>query len=162
MLKSIISLFVLVVAVSGRVSASAAVIGMEGSLINQGEVARSVLKEKSGLELWEVELLAAAMELENGCNSDLCLLYTGSVILNRVKASWYADTIEGVLLQEGQYAERTVSRMYTTKASDRVFSLAVQLAIHGSLDEELIFQSQYPHLGKVKYIIDGEYFATGR
>ena len=162
MRKLTILLVVVAMTVCGRVRASAAVIGVDEPLINPGAVARHVLEEKSELELWEIELMATAMELENGMNSDLCLLYTGSVILNRTKASWCPDTVEGVLLQPGQYAEYTLKRLYTTKASDRVFALAVQLAIHGSLDEELIFQSMQPHLGKVKYVIDGEYFATAR
>ena len=163
MRKIVLFLFVVVAMIAGgRVKASAAVIGIDDSLIDPGEVARHVLAEKSDLELWEIELMVTAMELENGMNSDLCLLYTGSVILNRTKAGWCPDTIEGVLLQAGQYADATVKRLYTKRASDRVFALAVRLAIYGSLDEELIFQSMQPHLGKVKYVIDGEYFATAK
>lgn len=110
----------------------------------------------------DLNLLSAAMELENGCNSDLCLLYTGSVILNRTKLDWCPNTIEGVLLQKGQYAEHTVNNLYTVKVSERTRRLAMQLLMFGSLDETLVFQSMQPHLGKVKYIVDGEYFATAR
>lgn len=108
----------------------------------------------------EIMLLAAAMELENGMNSDLCVLYTGTVILNRVAHPRYPNTIKGVLFQKGQYAKHTVDNLYTVKVSDRVLSLALRLISHRPMDTEIVFQSMYPHLGKVKYVIDGEYFAT--
>lgn len=107
----------------------------------------------------DIKLLAAAMQLENGDNSNLCLLYTGSVILNRVKASYYPDTIEGVLLQKGQYAKHTVNNLYTVEISKRVYKLAQELLLRGSIDNEIIFQSQFNTLGTIKYIVDGEYFA---
>lgn len=135
-------------------------IGGDEQLINPSEVALKVARDKGlKISLREIEIMATAMELENGCNSDLCLLYTGSVILNRVDASWYPDTIEGVLLQKGQYASRTVDNLYKLRASDRIYTLALRLAIEGSLDTQIIFQSMQPKLGTVKYIVDGEYFA---
>ena len=114
-------------------------------------------------ELFSVDdilLLAAAMELENGCNSDLCLLYTGSVIINRVNSPRFPYTIYGVLHQKGQYAARTLRHLDTVKISERTLSLALKLAMCGSLDTEIIFQSMHPELGRVKYHIDTEYFAT--
>lgn len=107
----------------------------------------------------DLDLLSAAMELENGMNSDECLLLTGSVILNRVDCDWYPDTIREVLLQEGQYASHTVKNLYTVEVSDRVRNLALHLLLCGSKDNSLLFQSQYASLGKVVYIVDGEYFA---
>lgn len=108
----------------------------------------------------DILLLAAAMELENGCNSDLCLLYTGSVIINRVNSPRFPDTIYGVLHQKGQYAAWTLRHLDTVKISERTLSLALKLAMCGSLDTEIIFQSMHPELGRVKYHIDTEYFAT--
>jgi len=108
----------------------------------------------------DILLLAAAMELENGCNSDLCLLYTGSVIINRVNSPRFPDTIYGVLHQKGQYAAWTLRHLDTVKISERTLSLALKLAMCGSLDTEIIFQSMHPELGHVKYHIDTEYFAT--
>lgn len=108
----------------------------------------------------DVLLLAAAMELENGCNSDLCLLYTGSVIINRVNSPRFPDTIYGVIHQKGQYAAWTLRHLDTVKISERTLSLALKLAMCGSLDTEIIFQSMHPELGRVKYHIDTEYFAT--
>lgn len=117
---------------------------------------------KTRADIWDPEdifLLAAAMELENGCNSDRCLMLTGSVILNRMACEWYPDTIEGVLFQKGQYASRTVNNLYKVKVSERVLCLALKLAVCGPVDSDILFQSQYKNLGKVKYIVDGEYFA---
>lgn len=117
-------------------------------------------EEEKLFSVEEIMLLAAAMQLENGMNSDLCVLLTGTVILNRVRSKNFPSTIKGVLFQKGQYAKHTVNNLYTVKVTDRVLSLALRLISHRSMDDELIFQSQYPHLGKVKYIVDGEYFAT--
>ena len=107
----------------------------------------------------EITLMAAAMELENGCNSDLCLLYTGTVIMNRRNSPEWPDTVQGVLFQKGQYASHTINNLYTINITDRVMRLALRVATHRSLDDEIIFQSMQPKLGKVKYVIDGEYFA---
>ena len=104
----------------------------------------------------DILLLAAAMELENGCNSDLCLLYTGSVIINRVNSPRFPDTIYGVLHQKGQYAAWTLRHLDTVKISERTLSLALKLAMCGSLDTEIM----HPELGRVQYHIDTEYFAT--
>ena len=162
MKKLITALLFLVLLAMPVTPAKAGVIGIEDEmLINPMDVVKSVLAKK-GYTMRDWYLLASAMQLENGCNSDLCLQYTGSVILNRTKASWCPDTIEGVLLQKGQYAEHTVKNLYTTKVTERIQVLALGLLLHGSLDEELIFQSMHPYLGKVKYVIDGEYFATAK
>ena len=110
----------------------------------------------------EILLMAKVMELENGCNSDLCLLYTGSVILNRRNSAEWPDTVQGVIYQKGQYAAWTLRHIDTVKISPRVMSLALKLATCGPLDEEIIFQSMHPELGKVKYHIDTEYFATAK
>ena len=110
----------------------------------------------------EILLMAKVMELENGCNSDLCLLYTGSVILNRRNSAEWPDTVQGVIYQKGQYAAWTLRHIDTVKVSPRVMSLALKLATCGPLDEEIIFQSMHPELGRVKYHIDTEYFATAK
>ena len=108
----------------------------------------------------EIFLLAAAMELENGMNSDLCLMLTGSVILNRRNSPDWPDTVAGVLYQKGQYAEHTLKHLRTVKVSERVMCLALKVATHGPCDTEIVFQSMYPELGKVKYKVDTDYFAT--
>lgn len=116
-------------------------------------------------DLHDLEVLSAAMELENGCNSDKCLLYTGSVILNRLNKHW-ADSIEGVIFQgygdrpgHQQYASRTVENLYTVSVSDRCRELAAWLLLYGSVDSEVVYQSQYKHLGRNPFPIDTEWFA---
>ena len=114
------------------------------------------------LTVAEIKLLAAAMELENGCNSDWCLMLTGSVILNRVNSPEWPNTVYGVLHQKGQYANWTLRHLDSVKVSERVMSLALKLVMCGSVDTEIVFQSMHPELGKVKYHVDTDYFATGR
>ena len=117
----------------------------------------------SGAEMLTVDeilLMAKVMELENGCNSDLCLMLTGSVILNRRSSPEWPDTVQGVIYQKGQYADWTLRHIPTVKVSGRVMALALKLATCGTMDEEIIFQSMHPELGKVKYHVDTEYFAT--
>ena len=118
--------------------------------------------ERKVLPVVEIKLLAAAMELENGCNSDLCLMLTGSVILNRMNSSEWPNTVYKVLHQRGQYADWTLRHLNTVKVSERTMCLALKLVMCGSLDEEIIFQSMHPELGKVKYKVDTDYFATKR
>lgn len=120
----------------------------------------SVNADINGYSIEEIQLLAAAMELENGCNSDLCILLTGSVILNRVAHPRYPNTIYGVLHQKGQYAEWTLRHLDTVKVTERTMSLALKLIMCGSRDKEIIFQSMHPELGHVKYKVDTDYFAT--
>lgn len=116
-------------------------------------------------DLHDLEVLSAAMELENGSNSDLCLLYTGSVMLNRRNKHW-ADSIEGVILQgyydDGyaqQYASHTVENLYTVEVSDRCRELAIRLLTYGPIDSEVVYQSQYRNLGRNAFCINGEWFA---
>lgn len=113
----------------------------------------------------DLEILSAAMELENGCNSDECLLYTGSVIINRKNKHW-ANSIEGVILQgyhdnrfAQQYASHTVENLRTVKVSERCRKLAIQLILYGPIDSEVVYQSQYRHLGTRAFCINGEWFA---
>lgn len=108
----------------------------------------------------DIYLLAAAMQLENGMNSDLCVYLTGTVIINRVRSPYFPNTVKGVLFQKGQYADVTLRNLYTVKITERVLSLALRVAMHTPIDSDIIFQSMQPKLGKVRYIIDGEYFAT--
>ena len=112
------------------------------------------------LTVEEIKLMAAAMELENGMNSDLCVMLTGSVILNRRNSPAWPNTVKAVLFQKGQYAKHTLNNLYTVKVTERVMSLAIELALWGSIDKEIIFQSMNPKLGKVKYKVDTDFFAT--
>lgn len=72
----------------------------------------------------DLQHLAGAMEIENGSNGDKCLLYTGSVILNRVNSPhWDGTTIAGVITAKDsgywQYAGVTRDGFKTKKFSER-------------------------------------------
>lgn len=135
----------------------AIIIAAAGSCLRSAEAA---VEEDQIFSVEEIQLLAAAMELENGMNSDLCVILTGTVIINRVLSKNFPNTIKGVLFDKGQYARHTVENLYKVKVSDRVMSLALRVATHRPIDPEIVFQSQYKDLGKVKYIVDKEYSAT--
>lgn len=138
----------------------AGIIIAASSCLRSAEAAGSYGSGAEILTVEEIQLMAAAMELENGMNSDLCVILTGTVILNRRNSPDWPDTVQGVLYQPGQYAEHTLKHLKTVKVSDRVMSLALRVATHRSLDPEIIFQSMYPWLGHVKYKVDTDYFAT--
>lgn len=113
----------------------------------------------------DLALLAAAMQLENGNNSDRCLLLTGSVILNRAYyCDWAPDTIEGVLMQgygtKGQqYATSTVQRLYTVQVTERVRKLAVELLVGGPIcPKNVIYQAMFKQGSGVYEKVDTEYF----
>lgn len=105
----------------------------------------------------ELELLANVIYHENYCNGEYIMKLTGSVVLNRVKASWYPDTIKGVLYQKGQYS--TVDKFYTTKIPDSVYDIARGLLIGGSIaPKEVVFQSMFKQGSGVYYTENHEYF----
>ena len=115
----------------------------------------------------DLDILAAVMELENGCNSDKCLLWTGSVLMNRAMyCKWCPDTLEECVLQgygtkSQQYASHTVENLYTVEVSERVRQLAIQLLMWGQVaPPEYVFQSMFPTLGNNIIKIDTDYFAT--
>ena len=107
----------------------------------------------------DLRLLSAAMELENGSNSDECLYLTGSVILNRRDyCKWCPDTIRGVLYQKGQYAKHTVDNLETVQVSDRVRNIALNLLLCGTrTPKNLVYQAMRPQ-GKHYKKVDTEYF----
>lgn len=105
----------------------------------------------------EVNLLAEVMYHENYCNGEYIMLLTGSVVLNRVKASWYPNTIKGVLYQKGQYA--TAPRFFTKPIPEEVYWLAKKLLLGGSIaPEDVVFQSMFKQGRYVWYVDKGEYF----
>lgn len=124
----------------------------------------------AGNKLYEEEdlkVLSAVMQLENGCNSDECLLLTGSVLMNRAQyCDWCPNTLRECVLQGygtkfQQYATRTVKKLDTVRATKRVRELAMRLLILGqTCPPEVVYQSMKPNLGKVWKVVDNEYFAT--
>ena len=95
-----------------------------------------------------LQYLSGAMQIENGDNGDEILLYTGSVILNRLNSpKWQGNTIEEVIMAKDgghqQYATVTRKGFKTIKASKRTRYLAKFLLIFGSIcPENVIYQGQ--------------------
>ena len=74
----------------------------------------------------DYELLAKVIYRETGNQGKECMLYCGSVILNRVKSNRYPDTIYGVVFQHRgnsyQYSvARNKDRLYNTVPSDTAY-----------------------------------------
>lgn len=96
----------------------------------------------------DLKYLSGAMEIENGSNGDEILLYTGSVILNRLHSkNWKGNTIEEVIMAKDygfqQYASVTRNGFKTKKASKRTKYLAKYLLIFGSVcPENVVYQGQ--------------------
>lgn len=117
----------------------------------------------SGHELYKEEdlnLLAEVMFHENGSNSDRCILYTGSVVLNRVHDKEFPNSIHDVLYQKGQYS--TTKLFFTKPIPKHIYELAKELLIFGSqLDEAYLFQAMF--VQTKEYIkVDTEYFCKAR
>lgn len=109
-----------------------------------------------------VVLLAQLMEAENGSASDECMYLTGVVVLKRVKAKGFPNTVYDVIYQKGQYS--TAKRLKSIKPSDRALELADELLINGvdEYPDKLVFQSMFPQGHKVYKKIDGEYFCLAK
>lgn len=85
----------------------------------------------------DYELLAKVIYRETGNQGKECMLYCGSVILNRVKSNRYPDTIYGVVFQHignsYQYSvARNKDRLYNTVPSDTAYEVAKYLLENGS------------------------------
>lgn len=117
------------------------------------------MAEQKNYSKEDLELLAEVMYHENYCNGERCMLLTGSVVLNRKASPGYPDTIKDVLYQKGQYS--TTKKFFKTKIPERVYELAEELLIGGSIaPENVVFQATFKQ-GKVYEIIKGEYFCYG-
>jgi spore germination cell wall hydrolase CwlJ-like protein len=106
-----------------------------------------------------LELLAKLIMAENGsAKHDETLYLTGAVVLKRVKAKSYPNTIQGVIYQKGQYS--TASRLSSVKPSERCYEIANDLLVNGvdDLPNNLVFQSMFKQGKKIYKIVDGEYF----
>lgn len=106
----------------------------------------------------DLHYLSAAMQLENGMNSDECLLLTGSVILNRVECPWYPNSVYEVITQRGQYAAHTVNNLDSVVVTERVRLLAIHLLLTGAkCPSDVVFQAMFPQ-GRFYKKVDTEYF----
>ena len=68
----------------------------------------------------DIELLAALLECEAGSSNYEALLAVGSVVVNRMKSSYYPNTLSGVIYQRGQFPPATSGKM------DRILARGVK------------------------------------
>ena len=108
----------------------------------------------------DVELLA--MLLTGECGSDWCsdemLYYTGSVVLNRLNADDFPDTLYEVIYQKGQYACTVDGNMYR-EIKERYYRIAEELLIYGSvLPADVIYQSEFEQGSEIYKKVQNMYF----
>ena len=104
------------------------------------------IKDEQFIKDWKH--MSGATQIENGDNGDKIILYTASVLYNRMKSpKWKGDTIEEVVLaKEGkywQYAPVTRNNFKTIKTTKRVRYLCKFVMIFGSVvPETVVYQGQ--------------------
>lgn len=92
--------------------------------------------------------MSGGTQIENGDNGDEIILYTASVMYNRMESpNWKGDTIEEVIMaKEGkywQYASITRKNFKTVKVSKRVKYLCKFVMIFGSvIPSNVVYQGQ--------------------
>ena len=113
-----------------------------------GNITSKELNKFGTVDKTDLKYLAGAMTCENGNNSDICQLLTGSVVLNRLKSSkWNGKSIEEVIMATDggytQYARTTRNNFKTVKSSKRAKLLAKYLLIFGPIcPENVVYQGQ--------------------
>lgn len=106
----------------------------------------------------DIELLSEVIFHENYSLGYEVMLYTGSVVLNRVKNPYFPNTIKEVLYQKGQYI--TTPKFFTKPIPKEVRDIALHLLLCGSqAPDKVLFQSTHKEFGSgVWKCIKGEYF----
>lgn len=107
----------------------------------------------------ELDLLAHLIYSENGTEGELCMMYTGSVVLNRMKHEYFPDTMYDVIYQKGQYAVTWGAKAINKTPSDEAYEIAERLLKYGSvLPDNVVFQAEfsqgdglYAQIGKTKF-----------
>ncbi len=95
-------------------------------------------------------------EAEYGCK------LAGSVVLHRMNDSRYPNTIKGVVFDEGQYSEKTKSRIGRVEVPEEIYEWAEDLLRDGPIGpSNLIFQSRKARGYENYEVILGEYFCLG-
>lgn len=108
----------------------------------------------------QVELLARCVEAEAGNQSRLGKQLVCDVILNRVQSESFPDGIEGVIMQEGQFA--VVENGAINKAVPTAETWEAVLAeLNGRIDEGVLYfrTGGYPQYGEPYERIGDHYFS---
>ena len=105
--------------------------------------------------------LARIIQAENGGHEDdEALLLTGVVVLKRVKAKNYPDTIMGVISQKGQYSTYEDGKFWNerSKRSMRIAKKLLSTDISDEYPDNLVFQAEFNQGKKVYKKLGNEYF----
>lgn len=101
----------------------------------------------------DLDLFARLLTAEMGCTwiPDEIQLYTGSVVLNRMKHEWYPDTLYDVIYDSGQYSPTWTGSIHNTP-DERTIANAKKLLEEGSiLPDNVIFQAGFKQGDGVYY-----------
>lgn len=92
----------------------------------------------------DLELLARVIHCENSneVDGEEASWNTGSVILNRINASEYPNTLEEVIYQKGQYD--CLKNLYKEEPTDIEWEVAAELLNSGSiLPKEVVYAAEF-------------------
>ena len=111
-----------------------------------------------------IDLLARVAYKENWYTDKdkLTARWTMGVVMNRVASPYFPNTVKEVLYQKGQYS--TTKYFFTDDPPEECYEMARDVWENGvsEMPENVLFQSQQPHLGKGYWkVLNGEYFAYG-
>lgn len=120
------------------------------------------LPEPKMIDQGELELLARLLHAEVGCvKDDECLYYCGSVVMNRVTADDFPDTIKEVIYQSNpdiQYA-CTIDGNIEQQPTEREYEIAEDILRNGSyIPEDVIYQSEFKQGSRVYKVFENVYF----
>ena len=132
----------------------------EEPVINVTCVVNIIIPPKFIIDEYECELLAHLIYAEAGSDwcSDKLQVYTGSVVLNRVKHKDYPNSLHAVVYQQGQYS-CTWNGMIEYDYNERAYACARYLLTHGSqIPENVVYQANFEQGDGVYEAFEGMYF----
>ena len=118
-------------------------------------------QKKSVVSNKDVLNLARIIQAENGGHEDdEALLLTGVVVLKRVKAKYYPDTIIGVISQNGQYSTYADGKFWNEPSSRsmRIAKKLLSTDIADDYPDNLVFQAEFEQGRAVYKKLGYEYF----
>lgn len=155
----VILVLTIIVLLIGAAEVKAATITGETQLGGFSKLMQMVI-DKNGeiVNQDDLNLLSEVIYWENYHNGYEVMLYTGSVVLNRVKRPDFPNSIREVLYQKGQYV--TTPKFFTKAIPQECRDVAMHLLLCGSqAPVDVIYQSTHREFGSgVWKTIKGEYF----
>ena len=156
---AMLMILLIIVELMSCAKARAATITGETQLAGLSKLMQMVI-DKNGeiVNQDDLNLLSEVIYWENYHNGYEVMLYTGSVVLNRVEREDFPDTIREVIYQKGQYV--TTPKFFTKAIPQECRDIAMHLLLCGSqAPVNVIYQSTHREFGSgVWKVIKGEYF----